>query len=416
MSHLQKTIAWKKSRSGAWAGRGFHYQHLISTLIALRQWAGLAPTGFIVPEGLEDCVVELASHDIWLQIKSRKEGAFSNAEVQKILACVDDKAETVKSKEPPRTAVVLEQPRPDESESGLDQLFEKGSHKLFTCKAPNEEIVSLITSQLDTAEIIAEGIASDLYKLIAEVSQENASLPFEKRRRISTTEVERRIFERLEAEGPSAIDKALTSGGLEPVDFITPVNEPSFYQGVKVRPGHVAAGLVLDRLDELNDVVSALKRQRQVLISGPSGAGKSALMWLSANALAGEFRWYQITGKASVDDADAILKFVRARRPTDNSPIALVFDEVASSNSDLWDILVRELRGLPSIYFLGSVRQEDIHLIANQSDTAFIETKKRPLKMRGRSVFRIPLPTNESHLSARNTTANCIHAQSALNY
>ena len=43
--------AWRRSRSGAWAGRGFHYQHSLSTLILVRQWAGLAPSGFLVPEG-----------------------------------------------------------------------------------------------------------------------------------------------------------------------------------------------------------------------------------------------------------------------------------------------------------------------------------------------------------------------------
>jgi hypothetical protein len=50
----------------------------------------------------------------------------------------------------------------------------------------------------------------------------------------------------------------------------------------------------------------------------------------------------------------------------------LAFDDVGSANSDLWDVLVRELRGMPSVYFLGSVRQEDVALIANQSDTEFI--------------------------------------------
>lgn len=66
------------------------------------------------------------------------------------------------------------------------------------------------------------------------------------------------------------------------------------------------------------------------------------------------------------------IRFVRARRPTEDSPIGLAFDDVGSTNSDLWDVLVRELRGMPSVYFLGSVRQEDVTLIANQSDTEFI--------------------------------------------
>ena len=51
--------------------------------------------------------------------------------------------------------------------------------------------------------------------------------------------------------------------------------------------------------------------------------------------------------------------------------MGLVLDEVGSSNSDLWGVLVGELRGLPNVCLLGSVRQEDVNLIANQSDTVF---------------------------------------------
>ena len=367
--------AWTSSRSGAWAGRGFHYQYLVSTLILVRQWAGLEPPGFLVPEGLEDCVVELAGHDIWIQIKSRKSGTFSDTEIQQILADVDGKVAVVNSRTETRTSVVLEQPCRGISETGIDNLFEGAPRKVLICKAPDAESVHLLLTRLDTAEVIAEGIASDLYKLVADTSQENASLPFEKRRRISTTEVERRIFERLEAEDPSVIDSAFASGVLEPVDFITAVDEPSFYQGVKVRPGHVAAGLVLDRPGEMNEVVRTLGQRRHVLVSGPSGAGKSALMWLSANKLAGDFRWHQITGKATAADAHAVIQFVRARRPTEASPIGLVFDEVGSSSSDLWNVLVRELRSFPAVYFLGSVRQEDMNLITNQSDTEFITVR-----------------------------------------
>lgn len=364
--------AWRTSRSGAWAGRGFHYQHLLSTLILVRQWAGFAPSGHLVPEGLEDCVVEFANHDIWLQIKSRKDKPFSTAEVQRILADLDAKAVRANGTEQNRKVVVLEQPRSGMSEATIDQLFQDASQSVFACAFPGAESVSLLTTRLGTAEVVADGIVSDLYRLVADASQANASLPFERRRRISTTEVERRIFERLEAEDPSAIDGALTSGALEPIDFGNPISEPAFYQGVKVIPGHVAAGLVLDRPDDTDNVIRALRRRRHVLITGPSGAGKSALMWLSANALTGELRWYQITARSVAADADAIIRFVRARRPTETSPIGLAFDEVGSTNSDLWDVLVRELRGLSSVYFIGSVRQEDVTLIANQADTEFV--------------------------------------------
>ena len=364
---------WKKSRAGAWAARGFHYQHLFTTLILVRQWAGLAPTGWIVPEGLEDCVVELPDREVWIQIKSRESGTFSEAEVKAVLAEVGRKAALVKSRKKTQMAVGLEQPYSGAVEHDLDQLFGGATEKVVVCGTPEEEIIALLSDRLDTAEIIAEGLASDLYKFVADISAANAPLSFEKRKRISTTEIERRIFERLEAEDPSAINFAFVSRSLEPVDFITPISEPGFYQGVKTKPGHVAAGLVLRRPTETNSVISLLKNQRHVLLTGPSGAGKSSLMWLVANSLAAEFRWFQITAKAGAQDADAIVRFVRARRPKKLSPISLVFDEVGASNSDLWDILVSELHGLPDVYFLGSVRKEDVNLIANQSDTAFFE-------------------------------------------
>ena len=369
---LDATEAWKKSRSGAWAGRGFDYQHLVSTLILVRQWAGLAPSGSLVPEGFEDCVIESAGRDIWIQIKSRKDGTFSNTEVCRFLNALDRKPKPAKIGTEIRTVVVLEQPYSGIEEVGIDQLFEDAPPPIIVCKGPSHEIVSLLSAQLDTAEVIAEGLASDLCQLVAAASAANASLSFEERRRISTTEVERRVFERLEAEDPSAIDSAFVSGALEPVDFTTQVNEPDFYRGVKVRPGHVAAGLVLDRPNDLHNVVTKLEQHRHVLVSGPSGAGKSALVWLSANALDGNLRWLQITRIATVAHAEAIARFVRARRPTDISPIGLVFDEVGSTNSDLWNVLVRELRGLPAVYLLGSVRQEDVDFIADQSDTELI--------------------------------------------
>ena len=374
-AELDPIVAWKKSRSGAWAGRGYHYQHLVSTLILVRQWAGLAPSGSLVPEGLDDCVIELVGRDIWIQIKSRQDGTFSSTEVQKILDDIDSKAANLKSNSEICTAAVLEQTCLGESDNGIDQLFKDTTEKVFICKAPYDEIVSLISNQLDTAQVIAEGIASDLHMLVADAAQANASLPFETRRRISTTEVERRISERLEAEDPSAINGALIFGALEPIDFYTPVHEPNFYQGVKVRSGHVAAGLVFDRPSDMKNIVQQLILRRHVLVSGPSGAGKSALMWLTAKDLAGEFRWFQITGIATMTHADAIVRFIRARRPTETSPIGLAFDEVGSACSDLWNALVRELRGLSSVYFLGSVRQEDIALITNQSDTEFITVK-----------------------------------------
>lgn len=368
--HLLK--AWKKSRSGAWAGRGFHYQHLVTTLILVRQWAGSAPIGAIVPEGLEDCVVELEGGDLWLQIKSRLEGSFSGAELGAIADQVKTKAKALGDSLTIRSRVILEQDVSGINLEFLDRLFDETSFAAIKVDAPQNAAVAILAEQLDIAQITAESLVSDLYKLVAETAQENASVSFEDRRRITTTEVENRIAERLEAANTSAIDAAMASGALRPLDLRTRVVEPHFYEGVKVSPGHVAAGLVLPRPSETARVIARLKARRTLLLTGPSGAGKSALLWLTASDLAAEFRWFQITAAALAIDVQAIVRFLRARRPTPLSPVGLAFDEVGAANSGLWDGLIRELRSQPDVYCIGSIRQEDVDLIVGQADTEFV--------------------------------------------
>ena len=369
---LSELESWGYSRSGAWAARGFDYQHWVTVLVLLRQWVGQAPLGRLVPEGSDDCVVELSDRRIWLQAKSRKTGKFTDSEVRAILDNAAARAAKLQIAPAIRSTVILEQPSNNHSEADVAHLFDGKKGRVFVCREPADEVLHLLSSRLQISPVIAQGLASDLYGLVVSASAENASLPFDKRRRISTTEVERRIFERLEAEDPTAIDYALLSGALEPVDFITPVNEPDFYTGVKVKAGHVAANLVLDRPTDIDRVLDTLWQQRHVLVSGPSGAGKSALTWLVAAAIVDRMRWYQITGIATTSHAEAIVRFVRSRRPAAKSPLGLVFDDVGSANSDLWNILVRELRGFPNFYLLGSLRQEDVCLITDRADTGFV--------------------------------------------
>ena len=171
----------------------------------------------------------------------------------------------------------------------------------------------------------------------------------------------------------SLYTRRFPSVSLLPLSSPTRFRNPAFYQGVKVRPGHVAAGLVLERHEDTTNITNALERRRHVLLTGPSGAGKSALIWLTASTLAGKMRLFEISGAATAPtDAHPIMRFIRSRRPGETSPIALAFDDIGPGGSDLWNVLASELRGLPAVYLLGSVRQEDLALISNQSDTDII--------------------------------------------
>ncbi len=366
---------WEQTRSGAWSLRGFHYQHLFSTLILVHQWAGLGPTGKLVPEGQEDCVIELPDRDIWIQIKSKKRGSFSKQTVEEILADIKQTVERTSSQKAIQLAVGLEQLCTGVPRQGLDKLFEAGIGEIVICEEPEAEIVNLLAQELPVLEEVAEVLARIIYCLVADCAVENAGRTFENRRRISTTEIDQLIHSYLEVSDPSAITHAFESGALASVDFVTPVSEPGFYKGIKVRPGHLAAGLVLERPTETQAVVEELKNQRHLLITGPSGAGKSALMWLSANSLNNEMRWYQVSDRADVNHTASIVRSVRACRPSEIAPISLAFDEVGPSNIDVWNILANELRELPYVYLLGTARNEDVPLISHQPDTSFFEVR-----------------------------------------
>ena len=145
--------AWRESRSGAWAGRGFRYQHLISALILVRQWAGLAPTGYLVPEGFEDCVLESSDRWLWIQIKSRENSTFRDSEVRQILDTVCSKASRLKNAPSVRSAVILEQPRTGKTEKDIARLFDDGDSRVVLCEAPGDEIIKLLLANLATAEV-----------------------------------------------------------------------------------------------------------------------------------------------------------------------------------------------------------------------------------------------------------------------
>ena len=211
------SIAWKKSRSGARAGRGFHYQYLVSVALLIRQWAGLFPTAYIVPEGLDDCVIELEEHEIWVQIKSKESGIFGKTEVEKHLDKIDSQVASSGSKKKIYTSIVLEQPRPGAKEKGVDNIFDQLTRNVIWFNDPLEDAIQNVVSTLQVVDVIAEGIISDLYFLVARYSAENRPSSYRERRRISVSEVEFRINERLEADVIPPFITAVISRGFKPL-------------------------------------------------------------------------------------------------------------------------------------------------------------------------------------------------------
>lgn len=367
-----KLNAWTSSRSGAWAGRGFHYQHLIIAYLVIRQWCGDDPAGTITPEGLEDCVIELPDREIWVQIKSRHDGEFADREFEAIYSKLQSKSDDLDESLPSKLRIVYETSG-NFDEKDIKGIYDAANKAAIGIPFPNSLVIDRLTRTLEVAPAVAESIFQDIYTLIAETSEKNARVEFPDRRRISVNEIERRIVERLTSQDPSAINAAIKTGALQTIDFITPVNEPNFYMGVKVRPGHIAANLVAERSEDTQSAIESLWKRRNLLFAGPSGAGKTAILWLTAQQLSNRCRWFEVGTSASADDVQDILNFITSRRPSAASPIALAIDDVGSNQSDLWNILIRELRGMSNVYLLGSLRQEDMSLISERSETEIIQ-------------------------------------------
>lgn len=134
---------------------------------------------------------------VYWSLEKRRFGFKSNpvtkdrSELQRFASSneIKAKAASIGQRKNIRTVVVLEQPRIDFAERLVEHLFEPDRPEVVLCNGPEKTIVEILTSKLQTAAVIAEGVFSDLYRLVAEASQANASLPFEQRRRICTVKL-----------------------------------------------------------------------------------------------------------------------------------------------------------------------------------------------------------------------------------
>ncbi len=348
------------------------YHNLVTVLILLRQWGGKVPLGSLVPGGPDICTIEFANRTVWFQATPARINRFQSSDVAEILDLVEERAAALSDSSATRCVAILDQPYVGDSGDQFRGLVDDEAGNTLSCHRPHDKILNLLATHLQISPFVAEEFARDLCKSIEDVASNNASLPFDQRRRVSTADVDQCIIDHSETDDPNAIQHALLSGSLAPVDFSTPLDEPYFYSGVNVRPGHIAAGLVVDRPKDVEHTLEQLKQKRHVLLSGHTRTGKSALLWLTAATTSSHMRMYEIAYTASVVDAHAIARFVRANPPTETVPVCLILDHLDPINSDIWNILVGELKAIPHLYFLATLWDGDSSEIAYPSDTAFL--------------------------------------------
>jgi len=383
---------WASSRSGSHAGRGFHYQDAVATELAVRGLRGDLPLARVIPEGLEDVSLELDSYALHLQAKSRREhrGDFSAAALAEAWQHL---AERASADAEAHVGLVLERPLAGVV-TGLEQTLADVADETLTTTMTNAVSAILPTEDflarahvfvMPAAPATAIALLADHFGVppatclahyeilrgrLVGLADENgephrsAAAPAA----LTVADIARLLDDVNEAVDPSLLDEALRSGAVELADFVTPINEPSFYTGVDVVPGHVVAGLPLQRDELVAELDDALDTRGVALAVGPSGAGKSALIWLTAFASRHRRRWYRVR-RLGDDDVTALVRLVNALRPT-GTEIGFVVDDLGRDDRSGFDRLVDELRHLPAAAVLGACREEDLFLVRSAAGTA----------------------------------------------
>ncbi len=339
----------------------------------------------MIPEGGDD--IELRGDETsFVQVKSRREhlGGYTEGETVGHIEDLWNRA-LGSAPQPQRLELVLEREvaglnrlddhhaaRPIEGPistrlskfSGASDLLPRTL--ISVVSSPQEWAINLIAVRLNCAPIAAQMCFAELLIRVGFLADANGRLASEKYLGVSISDTEAAIRDVLAAIDADAIERALRDGVCEPVDFLSPLDDPNFYLGVDVEPGHIAAGLVAERPQSRSALVEGIEQRRAALIAGPSGAGKSALMWETANTLRHTVRWFRIR-RLNAEDIPSLRQLIRTFRASEDSPLGFVMDDVGRNGPESWGALLKEAMSVPGVVLLGSVREEDVTLIAERA-------------------------------------------------
>ena len=336
-------------------------------MLLLRQWKSIDPIGVVVPEGLDDVIIEYENETHFIQIKSRKEGYFTAGEIERFYKKSSLEKRTI-LKEKDHILIITEQPVKKQENQKLEEEYLENFNKHLYSVDPLSNCITILKEKLNILDGTALVVVAYLYYWISHIARNNGFLKYEDQEKITQTDLNLKITIILEAGGVEKLEEVIQKGLLKSVDFLTPLPDKNFYAGVKVQPGHITAGLVFDRPEDLKNCIFKLGHSRKLIINAPSGAGKSALMWMTIQNFSNSISWYALSGRVKFDDLSDILRFVRVFQPSNNNRIGIAVDDIKIIKNELWDALCDELGVYEGCYLIGTTRIENLILINNQSN------------------------------------------------
>ncbi|MFF5759843.1 hypothetical protein OG495_36275 [Streptomyces longwoodensis] len=159
-----------------------------------------------------------------------------------------------------------------------------------------------------------------------------------------------------------SLQEAVRAGVCEPVDFLTqpPQDARRFYDGVSVRPRHIAAGLDVLRPVETDHALSGLTERGHAVFTGPSGSGKSALLWRCARLLEGGVQLVRVLRVATPEEAELLVRHVIRAQPSVQSRVVVCADDLGRPHMAAWAAARERLLEHPGVLVLAAARREDL--------------------------------------------------------
>ncbi len=390
-------VRWSKTRTGAAAGRGFHYQEAVTALYA----AGLLESDvhtLIVPEGSHEDIHCQGRVPVAVQAKSRQNrlGDFPAADVARhlrdlhqrrtehsyaattVLAIDRDikeaplpEAQIAVGDLPETHPLVVACERVIANNGWESGCFDDIGIRFITVGQARDQAAEIVARVFGIEIAVAERISMEYRQLVCDAADHNAERPAADPAFVDRTALVR-VSDRFISEcDPSNLVAAVASGACEPVDLDTPTSDEGYFKGVHAQPGHIAAGLPTERADLVQSVVAGLSSSGSVLLTGPSGVGKSTAMWMAAY-MTRNVTWFRVH-RLTAADVEDLYRLATGSRPTESAPVGFLVDGVGLGDTEAWDELVRRLAGTPHVYLLGTARVEDTFGVTTLTQSARVE-------------------------------------------
>lgn len=399
----RRNPADRSAAGGSHGGRGFRYQDEVAAAVAAMGLVGQLNVQTITCEHTEDVAVVTGAGPIHAQVKSRRSHLepHSVGWVAAQIAALLDRHHEALERDPACTvAIVLESLTSALEPTGWSDVVTPGTTTYTALAAtdsfgdtvdavdpallgrvrvvhaprPRAAAVRLLSQEQGMLPAVAEFCVARLRQALADAADANGEKDRTQPVVLTATELQRLRDVTVETVDARSLSQALLDGTAETLDLVTPLDDPYFWFGVDAQPGHVAAGYLVPRERETQQIVDGLFGRRSVLVAGPSGAGKSALTWLAAAATGEEIVWYRIRRL----DADAVAGLIRLARGLraglDGMKVGFIVDD-AGRVPGPWDALVSESAAHSGIYVLGSIRSEDLPLLKSKRKSFLVRPR-----------------------------------------